>query len=297
MPLDLKGATVLIELSEDRFNARDAVDGVLPGQVLERYHVIFDYPARTFTLAAPGSVRPRGIAAPSPFRRENGFPRVTVAIGDQKFGFLLDTGASYTMISFTTARELTGFGSKPWPRRIGAVGPGNMGLPGDSQAPMLRIPEMRLGAFVVRDAGAVTRREGVFEEYMSKMMVAPVVGALGGNVLRQFRVEIDYAAGVTYLEGPANSEPHDLDLVGLTFAQTHDNSLVVEAVPEGADQVLQDQVKPGDRLRSVDGTAVAGFSLMQIIERLRGKPGELKKLELDRGGKLYQVRARVTRLM
>lgn len=297
MPLDLRGASVMIQLSPERFMPRDAVDGLLPGHVLERYHVIFDYPGHTFTLAAPGSVRPRGTAVASPFHRENGFPRVEVAIGDRKFGFLLDTGASYTMVSWPVAKEWSGFGEKPWPRRIGAVGSANMGLPGDSQAPMLRLPEIRLRDFIIRDVGAVARPEGTFEKWMSNMMVAPVVGALGGNVLRQFRVEIDYAAGVTYLERSANAEPYDLDLVGLTFAQTPDNSLIVEAVSPGADQALQDQVKPGDRLRSVDGTPVVGFSLMQIVERLRGKPGDLKKLELEREGKPYQVRARVTRLM
>jgi predicted aspartyl protease len=296
MPLDLRAASVVIELSQDRFNARDAVDGLLPGHVLERYHVIFDYPGHKFTLAAPGSVRPRGIVVPSPLRRENGFPRVDVAIGDRRLGFLLDTGASYTMIS-SAAMGWSTVEAKPWPRRLGAVGPANMGLPGDSKRPMLRMPEIRLGDFVIRDVGAVARPEGTFEQWMSNMMVAPVVGALGGNVLRQFRVEIDYAAGVTYLERSANAEPDDLDLVGLTFAQTPDNSLIVEAVSSGADQALQDQIKPGDRLRSVDGTLVVSFSLMQIVERLRGKPGDLKKLELEREGKPYQVRARVTRLM
>jgi hypothetical protein len=162
---------------------------------------------------------------------------------------------------------------------------------------MLRMPEVRLGDFVLRDVGAVTRPEGTFEKWMSNMMVAPVQGALGGNFLRQFRVEIDYAAGMTYLERSANAEPYDLDLVGLTFTQTPDNSLIVEAVSPGTDPALQDQVKPGDRLRSVDGTPVVNFSLMQIVERLRGKPGDVKKLELEREGKPYQVQARVTRLM
>ena len=297
MPLDLRGVSVSIQLSPERFNPRDAVDGLIPGELLERYHAIFDYPGHKFTLAAPGSVRPRGTAVPSPLRRENGFPRVEIAIDDRKHGFLLDTGASYTMVSWAAAKEWSGFGKKPWPRRIGAVGSANMGLPGDSQAPMLRLPEIRLGDFIIREVGTVARPEVTFEKWMSNMMVAPVVGALGGNVLRQFRVEIDYAAGVTYLERSGNADPYDLDLVGLTFAHTPDNSLIVEAVSPGADPALQDQVKPGDRLRSVDGTPVVSFSLMQIIERLRGKPGDLKKLELEREGKPYQVQARVTRLM
>jgi predicted aspartyl protease len=296
MPLDLRGVSVSIQLSPERFNPRDAVDGLVPGQLLERYHVIFDYPVHKFTLAAPGSVRPRGTAVPSPLRRENGFPRVNVAIGDRRLGFLLDTGASYTMIS-AAAVGWSVVEAKPWTRRLGAVGPANMGLPGDSKRLMLRMPEVRLGDFVLRDVGAVTRPEGTFEKWMSNMMVAPVQGALGGNFLRQFRVEIDYAAGMTYLERSANAEPYDLDLVGLTFTQTPDNSLIVEAVSPGTDPALQDQVKPGDRLRSVDGTPVVNFSLMQIVERLRGKPGDVKKLELEREGKPYQVQARVTRLM
>jgi predicted aspartyl protease len=296
MPLDLRGARVMIQLSPERFMSRDAVDGLLPGHVLERYHVIFDYPGHKFTLAAPGSVRPRGAAVPSPFRRENGFPRVEVAIGDRRVGFLLDTGASFTMIS-SAAVGWSVVEPTFWPRCLGAIGPANMGLPGDSKRLMLRIPEVRLGDFVLREVGAVTRPEGTFENWMTGMMAAPVAGAMGGNVWRQFRVEIDYAAGITYLERPANAEPDDLDLVGLTFAQTPDNSLIVEAVSRDADQGLRDQVKPGDRLRSVDGTPIASFSLMQIVERLRGKPGDLKKLELERGGKPYQVQARVTHMI
>lgn len=34
---------------------------------------------------------------------------------------------------------------------------------------------------------------------MSSMMTASVVGALGSNVLRRFRVELDYASGKVYL--------------------------------------------------------------------------------------------------
>ena len=72
MPLDLKGARVMIQYGKDHLEERDAVDGLFPGHVLERYHVIFDYPARKFTLAAPGSVKPRGtgrtLASGSPER-------------------------------------------------------------------------------------------------------------------------------------------------------------------------------------------------------------------------------------
>ena len=45
-------------------------------------------------------------------------------------------------------------------------------------------------------------QEGTFEDYMTRMMTAPIVGAVAGNVLRLFRVELDYAHEMLYLSGP-----------------------------------------------------------------------------------------------
>jgi hypothetical protein len=45
MPLNLKDARVFIMAGADRFDFRDGADGLFPGHVLERYHVIFDFPA------------------------------------------------------------------------------------------------------------------------------------------------------------------------------------------------------------------------------------------------------------
>jgi predicted aspartyl protease len=298
MPLDLKGARVFIMLGQDRLGFRDTADGLFPGHVLERYHVVFDYPGRRFTLAAPGSAKPRGTAVPSPVRRDSGFARLELAIGGRKFGFLLDTGSSYTMISRTAIEEWSTAAGTPWPRHVGAVGAANMmGGKMESEALMVRIPEMRLGDFVIRGPGAVTRPAGTFERRMSGMMVAPIVGALAGNVLRQFRVEIDYAAGVTYFERTGKGDMEDLDLVGLTLGETPDHNVAVTAVSAAADKAVREQIKSGDLLRSVDGTSVAGLSLLQIVDRLRGKPGDEKKLELERDGKRFQLQAAVTRLM
>jgi hypothetical protein len=298
MPLDLKGARILIMAGQDRFNFRDGADGLFPGHVLKRYQVIFDYPARKFTLAAPGSVKPRGIAVPSPVRPDNGFARIELAIGGRKFGFLLDTGASYTMISKATLDEWSGASSTPWPRHVGAVGAANMGGGKmEAEALMMRVPEMRLGEFVIGGAGAVSRPVGVYEKSMSGMMTAPIVGALGGNVLRHFRVEIDYAAGVTYFERNGNDDVEDLNLVGLTLGETPNHSVSVTTVSAAASKTVREQIRPGDLLRSVDGTSIAGLSLLQIVDRLRGTPGDEKKLVLERDGKPFQVQAAVTRLM
>lgn len=45
----------------------------------------------------------------------------------------------------------------------------------------------------------VERKEGVFEKWMRSMMTSPIVGSVAGNVLKQFRVELDYANQKLYL--------------------------------------------------------------------------------------------------
>jgi hypothetical protein len=161
----------------------------------------------------------------------------------------------------------------------------------------VRLPDLGIGGFVIAHAGAVSRDKGTFETWMSKMMVAPIIGALGGNVLSQFRVEVDYAAGMTYFERTGRENPDDLNLVGLTLTVAPDKSIVVAAVSSAADNVTRERIKPGDLIRGVDGVSISGLSLTQIVQLLRGKPGDQKKLDLVREGKPFQVQSAVTHLL
>jgi hypothetical protein len=284
MPLELKDAHVAMLVGQDRIGARDAAEGMLPGHVLKRYDVVFDYPGRKFTLAPPGSLQHRGVAIPAAVRSQNGFARIELTVGGHAFGFLLDTGATYTMISRTV---LESWGAAGWPRHTGASGSANMmGGKMETEALMTRIPEVRLGELVLSGVGAVSRPEGTYEKWMSGMMSGPVVGALAGNFLRQFRVEIDYKGGMVYFERTGAAETTDMDTVGVTLGE----GAVISASAEP-------QLKRGDKLIAVGGVPVAGKSLSQINEVLHGKVGDRKKLELERDGKRIEVEAPVTRLM
>jgi hypothetical protein len=49
---------------------------------------------------------------------------------------------------------------------------------------------------------------------MSRMMTAPIVGAIAGNVLKTMRIELDYPDSAIYVQ--SNGQPaNDLDCVGL----------------------------------------------------------------------------------
>lgn len=62
-PLKLNPQRVFVVLGKDNILPKAApgkAEGMFPGHVLFRYHVIFDYPAGKFTIAQPGVIQPQG---------------------------------------------------------------------------------------------------------------------------------------------------------------------------------------------------------------------------------------------
>ena len=125
MTLDLTGVNVLGAPDDRGPSKRNTAEGLIPGCLLRKYEVIFDYPARQFTLAKPGAINPRGIKIPTPISSPSGFPRIELQIGGETYGFLLDSGASFTMISRTVLGRWAK-ANPTWPTATGAVSFANM---------------------------------------------------------------------------------------------------------------------------------------------------------------------------
>ncbi len=174
-------------------------EGMLPGHVLAQYHVVFDYPARTFTLAAPGILTPRGTSLPMKVGNKSGFPRTELQVEGATYAMLLDTGASFTMVSDAVLKTW-GQRHPEWPRYPGAYGEAAT-LGGQTLETML-LPQGKWGPFTLGEVGVTSQREGTFERYMSGIMRTSIVGSLAGNVLKAFRVELDYAHERLYLSRP-----------------------------------------------------------------------------------------------
>jgi predicted aspartyl protease len=174
-------------------------DGLLPGHVLAHYHVVFDYPKRTFTIARPKALASTGTPIAMPVATPSGFPRTEIEVGGTAYPVLLDTGASFTMVSQTV---LEGWGSAhpEWKREKGAVGEAAT-LGGQALETMI-LPKLTWDGHALGDVGVVSQQAGVFEKWMSSMMTAPIVGSLAGNVLTRFRVDLDYPEQKLYLSGP-----------------------------------------------------------------------------------------------
>lgn len=175
-------------------------EGLFPGHLLARYHVVFDYPAARFTLARPGVLTPRGSLLPMPVSQRSGFPRTELEIDGVTHGFLIDTGAAFTMVSQALLQSWGG-AHADWERHSGAFGDAKL-LGGQTLETMF-LPTARWDGFALDSFGVTSQRTGTFEQWMSSMMSAPIVGALAGNVLERFRVELDYPHQMLYLERPS----------------------------------------------------------------------------------------------
>lgn len=175
LPLTLNPQRVAVVIGTDNVlptaNAGHA-EGMVPGHVLAQYHVVFDYPAATFTLASPGVLIPRGTPLPMPVSKQ-GFPRTEVEVDGRRYGMLLDTGASFTMVSEVLLK--TWGGRHPdWPRHPGAFG--DAATLGGQTLETMFVPQGTWAAFPLREFGVTSQREGTFERYMSGMMRRPIVG-------------------------------------------------------------------------------------------------------------------------
>jgi predicted aspartyl protease len=199
LPLSLNVQRIAVTVGRDNILptvAAGHAEGMLPGHVLSQYHVVFDYPARTFTIAKPGILTPRGTALAMPVGRPSGFPRTEWVIDGTTYGMLLDTGASFTMVSEVMLKAL-GVRHPEWPRYAGAFG--EAATLGGQTLETMMVPRAQWGVFALNDVGITSQREGTFERYMSGMMRGPIMGSLAGNVLTSFRVELDYAHERLYL--------------------------------------------------------------------------------------------------
>lgn len=297
MAIDFKDVPVLAAVgSQAEVSPGSGAEGLLPARVLKKYEVVFDYPGRTFTLAQPGSLQPVGTPMPSPIQTQSGFPRIELTVRGVKYGFLLDTGAAYTMVSSKLIDKWIAR-NPGWQHSVGAVGPANMvGGSLDANAELLRLPSLQWGPFDLHAVGIVSRPPGTFETYMSPMMTGPIVGSVAGNILRAFRVEIDYTHGITYLEKRADVNPHDLDTVGVIIQARHGGEYAISGVAHKNGNSVVQNVESGDNLLRVGSFDCIGASLADVLHALRGKPGQKKTLVLMRKGKRVIVKAPVTRL-
>jgi len=293
MPLDLRTRKAFVHLGAASFTNRDNVEGMLPGNALEHYQIVLDYPRQQQSIGTPGSLPHRGERLPCPYIASSGHPRVDVEIDGAGYGFLLDTGTQITLIREDILQRWSKEHSD-WPHSIGEVGLANEGA--GPNVFLLRIPTFQLGSFTVNSIVAASRPNETYSA-TSYETPAAIVGALGGNVLSQFRVEIDYPDQACYFERSGRARANEFDTVGLILGTNPKGQLVVRAVSSTASAVTRQNILPGDIILQIDGSSGAPYTLATAAQALSGAVGERKRLRILRQGKPMSVTVVVARIL
>ena len=255
-------------------------DVLLPAPVLRRHHVVLDAPAGTITIGPPGSLERRGLAVPVQVD-DHGLVLVTIEVDGEPVDVVLDSALTCCLAVDRVLRDWQRR-HPDWPASASAVGPGNVvGSPVEARIPMLRVPEVGVGSFTIPQVAFAWRGDNELD----------AGGALGGNVLDLFRVDLDYSARSVRLEQGRPFAENDAELVGVVLAVA-DDGWEVAATVSGLDEV-----HPGDLLVAVDDVDVGDLALPGVLDLLRGTPGDRHHLVLRRDDESVEVDAPVLRLL
>ena len=182
---------------------------------------VFDYPEQTLTILPNGSATavapehrvPLGFLTDSAGRRATHFPRIRVEIDGDSVDLLFDTGATVALSDAALAQFADGepaerggsFIAQHLFERWRSEHPDWQVIEQADRTvnmPMIRVPEMSVGGYVVGPVWFAMRPDRNFHQYMSQWMDRRIEGALGGSGLKYFRVTVDYPAAVATFERP-----------------------------------------------------------------------------------------------
>jgi hypothetical protein len=293
-PVALSTSKAFVHLGKQSFDTRERVEGLLPGKALEPYQVVLDYPNESFTIAPAGCVPHRGIKVKSPFISGSGHPQIDVEVADQEFALLLDTGSRVTLVRRDVLQALA-TAHPTWPRASGASGTANM-PGGNGDEFMLRVPELRWGSLQIHNVLLVSRPDTTYSADRFETP-GPIFGALGGNVLHNFRVEIDYPNGATYLEQKASDSDSDMNSVGLVLDVDAAGRLKVISTSSTAAKVTKANIRPGDQILRIAGKRGSPWTITDASNALAGSVGDAKSMVIKRHGKTFRTFAVVVDLL
>jgi len=134
---------------------------------------------------------------------------------------------------------------------------------------------------------------GNFFDWYSKKTAEPVIGWIGANVLKNFKVTFDFPRQTIYFEREKDGD--DLNQVGVTLERREGQQgyfIAGVALKDGLPTV--DGAVVGDRLVKIDDLEVNSATRGAIFAALHGKPGSVRTLVVERNGRRVNVPAKVT---
>jgi len=263
----------------------------IPASVLAQTDVEFDYPALQFEIGAPGSGNHEGTKAAIYVDKDTSRAILPAVIDGVSYKLGLDTGNGYSSIDQALMAHLLQ-AHPDWPHLTGYLGASSTrGMPQELELHLIRVPQIQWGPLHIDQAGI----NELFEKSEHSLAAGDVAGGLGGNVLKSFRIDIDYANGVAYFDKSTATDADQLDMVGLIVRPESDGSYSVEKEIDLTVDATKSSIAVNDHLVAIDGASVANMTMGQVIKALSGTPGQTKELLLRHGENAYSVKAVVRR--
>ncbi len=268
--------------------------GVLGSDLLEQFVVELDFARLTVHLYDPNSFEYSGKGASLPLTMAGSLPLVGARVrvpGRKPVEALFSVTSSFDgtialLKPFSDAHKLLSSHHKARPSAIVEAG-------GTTRTLQARIQELQLGPYTFTEPVADFLQEG--PEALSHPEIA---GHIGTEVLRRFKVILDYAHHRLILERNSHfREAFEVDMSGATLAAEGPSFQIIKIA-----QVLPHSpaaaagLQAGDILAGIDGHPAVEYSLADIRELFK-HPERQYKLTIDHGGKSLDLKIKLRRLI
>jgi len=253
--------------------------GILGFNALNRFRVTVDYHRRTVTLERPGGELPPGRAITTEFFGAT--PMLEVEVEDiGKVPMLLDTGAAMSILPAESGQQWQPYRPASLGLTLGVGGAGN--VPRAARAGFVRLAGETIRGVTLMFSSPAPKGAPV------QILSEAGFGLLGNNLLRHFRLTIDYPMRTVVLQRmPQPAAMDDAATVGIVLDLTAQSAKVAGVTPLSA--AWEAGVERGDEVLAVDGRSTRGVPPSEVQKWLAGAKGTFKRILLQRGERRWQV--------
>jgi predicted aspartyl protease len=272
---------IVLDLGPLRSGLRDDVEGILGFSALARYAVTFDFTNGTLELAENAEARVPGAGgARVPFRMIAGQVIVPVRVdGGPESGFVLDSGAWRTFLPPEIADRV----DVPPARRLPGIPTSGVSGPVlESEA--LRVRSLSIGQLEVARPIVLAAATADSASRKAFQTVTRARGVLGADVLRRFRLTIDFRRQELTLEPRLRVATAAREEDEKETAFVGPGVVLAAGTPPRVRHVVADSpaaragITVGDRVTSIDGAPTARLSGEGLRQRLAGRVGSAVRL-------------------
>lgn len=251
------------------------INGILGYDVTSLFVVEIDYYNKNITFYDPKNFQYSGKGEKFDLEISANIPSIKARVDDEPEGsYVLDSGSRASLILYSPFVKEKKFLEK-YPKATESLA--GHGVGGAVQGFTARLKKIQLGSFVINEPVTFlsTAKEGALAMYKYQ-------GNIGGVVLKQFKVVLDYKNKKMILEkNPSFGQREENDKSGMMLILKDKKIKVSQILKNSAAEKAK--IETGDELLSLNGKPSNTLTLEKIREMFQDKEGTVIKMEIKRG--------------